>query len=118
MQVMATPESKPDPVSRQGREEVTPVWVPFQSTRGDRLRVSETACCGVYEWACQGGVYFILRYTKKNGYEETGRGLYREARALWDDLAIAHKLTHSNGRPPGAQNSAPKKSPSNGSQEG
>ncbi|SEN80256.1 hypothetical protein SAMN05660976_08351 [Nonomuraea pusilla] len=74
------------------------VWEPFQSGRSNRLRVTETSCCGAYEWVCQGGLFLVLRHTKQ-GYEETGRGLYRQARAVWDALVIAHLLTHGTRIP-------------------
>lgn len=73
------------------------VWEPFQSDRCDHLRVTETSCCGIYEWAGQGGLFFVLRYNGQ-GYEETGRGLYRNARVVWDDLVHAHAQSHLSRR--------------------
>lgn len=55
-------------------------------------RVHETSCCGEYEWASEGGEYLILRWTG-NGetQEETGRGVYAAARAVWSELATQHR---------------------------
>ncbi|MEQ4719383.1 hypothetical protein [Nonomuraea sp. B19D2] len=66
-------------------------WVPHNQR--ERARVSETSCCAAYEWASHGGLFFILRRTKK-GYEETGRGLFREARKIWDELTRKHAEEH------------------------
>lgn len=63
------------------------LWEPY--TRSDRIRITETSCCGAYEWACQGGQFLILRFAGP-GYEETARGLYRQAREAWEDLVHAH----------------------------
>ncbi|GAA3660929.1 hypothetical protein GCM10022224_025440 [Nonomuraea antimicrobica] len=60
----------------------------------DRIRITETSCCGAYEWACQGGQFLILRARCPEGYEETGRGLYRQARSVWDLLISAHENEH------------------------
>ncbi len=72
---------------------MTRFWEPYQSW-GNRLRVTETSCCGKYEWACQGGLFLILRHSVIGGYEEAGRGRYREARALWDELIHEHDQKH------------------------
>lgn len=69
-------------------------WEPYQGYRADHIRISETSCCGAYEWACQGGHFLILRY-RGGRYEETGRGLHRQARAIWDQLLLAHVETHA-----------------------
>ncbi|WP_113699203.1 hypothetical protein [Nonomuraea lactucae] len=66
-------------------------WEPHNPRRG-RLRVTETSCCGAYEWACQGGQYMVLR---KSGTEEAGRGPYRRARELWEDLVEEHDRGHT-----------------------
>ncbi|MER6944313.1 hypothetical protein ABT294_09845 [Nonomuraea sp. NPDC000554] len=63
-------------------------WEPFERL-GERLRVTETSCCGEYEWVCQGGQYLVLRHGER-GYEEAGRGTYRQARDLWDELVHRH----------------------------
>ncbi|WP_143591729.1 hypothetical protein [Thermoactinospora rubra] len=65
------------------------LWEPHQP-RCQRVRVIETSCCGEYEWCGEGGQYFVLRYTKQRGYEEAGRGLYREARETWEKLIQQH----------------------------
>lgn len=68
-------------------------WEPFQSDRCERSRATETSCCGTFEWVCQGGQFLILRHGER-GYEEAGRGIYRDARAVWDELIRAHSLGH------------------------
>jgi hypothetical protein len=57
-----------------------------------RVRVTETSCCGAYEWACQGGQFLILRQGRDDRYEETARGSYGEARAVWDRLVQHHEF--------------------------
>ncbi|WP_219527101.1 hypothetical protein [Nonomuraea guangzhouensis] len=71
-------------------------WEPYQRAKGERLRVTETSCCGEYEWACQGGEFLILRYNG-SGYEETGRGRYA-ARKVWEHLVQAHKVRATRRR--------------------
>lgn len=66
-------------------------WIPYQ--RKDPVRISETSCCGVYEWASQGGVFFVLQRTG-DGYLETARGRYRFARQEWIRLLDEHCETH------------------------
>lgn len=66
------------------------------------MRITETSCCGAYEWACQGGQFLILRAKHPNGYEETGRGLYKQARAVWTVLISEHAREHRD------QDAAPK----------
>ncbi|MEV6150365.1 hypothetical protein AB0L53_08485 [Nonomuraea sp. NPDC052129] len=73
-------------------------WEPYQRAESERLRVTETSCCGEYEWACQGGEFLILRYNG-SGYEETGRGRYAKARQVWERLVQAHKLRVPKHRP-------------------
>lgn len=59
----------------------------------------ETSCCGAYEWAAQGGHFLILRPTREPGhYEETARGLHRQAREVWTRLVASHTLQHHNER--------------------
>lgn len=60
----------------------------------DRLRITETSCCGAYEWACQGGQFLILRAKDIKGFEETGRGLHKQARLVWDALVAEHENEH------------------------
>lgn len=55
-----------------------------------RTRVTETSCCGIYEWCSEGGRYFVLRQGE-GGYEETGRGLHADARPIWDSLVQGHR---------------------------
>lgn len=66
-------------------------WEPH--TARAPTRVTETSCCAAYEWCCEGGQFFILR-SSANGYEETGRGRYAVARAVWDALVREHKTNH------------------------
>jgi len=70
-----------------------PRWEPYQRPR-DRIRITETSCCGAYEWACQGGEFLILRAKRPKGYEETGRGLNQQARSIWVALLAEHAKEH------------------------
>jgi hypothetical protein len=72
---------------------VIEMWELYRS-RG-LLRVRETSCCGLYEWASEGGVFFVLRYVKGVGYQETGRGRYRDAREVWARLIAEHACFQS-----------------------
>ncbi|MEV6033546.1 hypothetical protein AB0L65_20495 [Nonomuraea sp. NPDC052116] len=72
-------------------------WEPYR-TVGSILRVSHTSCCGLYEWASEGGQFFVLRQTEEGGYEETGRGLYRQAMDVYIALAKAHRAEHLRRR--------------------
>jgi hypothetical protein len=65
-------------------------WEPFDADRSAHVRISETSCCGAFEWVCQGGQFMVLRHTER-GYEETGRGIYPQARRVWTALVDAHK---------------------------
>lgn len=56
-------------------------------------RVIETGCCGAFEWAAEGGQYLILR-PAEHGYEETARGGHAAARAVWNELVLAHRQRH------------------------
>jgi hypothetical protein len=67
-------------------------WEPYR-TVGSQLRVSHTSCCGLWEWASEGGQFFVLRHTGDR-YEETGRGLYRQALDIYIALAEAHHAEH------------------------
>lgn len=69
-------------------------WEPYLRPRKDHIRVTETSCCGVYEWASQGGQFLILRAVKSGGYEEAGRGRYKDARELWLMLIAVFKEEH------------------------
>ncbi|MET8865608.1 hypothetical protein ABZW11_21945 [Nonomuraea sp. NPDC004580] len=72
-------------------------WEPYQRRPRDRIRITETSCCGAYEWAAQGGLFLILRPAARPGrYEETGRGLYRHAREVWEELLTYHELQHKH----------------------
>lgn len=66
-------------------------WVPYH--RRDSVRISETSCCGIYEWASQGGIFFVLKRTS-DGYLETARGRYRFARQEWMRLLEEHREAH------------------------
>jgi hypothetical protein len=81
------------------QDEPTFRWEPYR-TVGSLLRVSHISCCGLYEWASEGGQFFVLRRIGDR-YEETGRGLYRQARAVYIALAEHHRAEHrSRGEKP------------------
>ncbi|GAA3243373.1 hypothetical protein GCM10020216_070650 [Nonomuraea helvata] len=69
-------------------------WEPYQRPPRDRIRITETSCCGAYEWACQGGQFLILRSQEPGRYEEAARGLYRQARQIWQALLVLHEEEH------------------------
>ncbi|MEU4576868.1 hypothetical protein [Nonomuraea sp. NPDC023979] len=66
-------------------------WIPF--VPAGTVRIRETSCCGIYEWASQGGLFFVLQRTA-DGLLETARGQYRFARQKWDHLLEEHRKTH------------------------
>lgn len=68
-------------------------WEPYLRPWRDYIRITETSCCGVYEWAGQGGQFFVLR-TAGESYEEAGRGRYKHARELWMMLMAEFERTH------------------------
>jgi hypothetical protein len=72
-------------------------WQTYEP-RADRPRVRQTSCCGAYELASEGGQYFVLRPAEGGRYEETGRGLYAHAAAVYAQLASQHRC-HPKGRP-------------------
>jgi hypothetical protein len=83
------------------REEPAFEWVRYEPV-GSLLRVSRTSCCGRFEWASEGGHFFVLRSTDDGGYEETGRGLYRQAIDVYVTLAEHHRAEHlRRGERPG-----------------
>ena len=53
------------------------------------FQVTETSCCGEYEWCSEGGKFLILRFNGEH-YEETGRGRYLDARPVWEGLLKRH----------------------------
>ena len=59
-----------------------PCWEPYLRPRRYHIRITETSCCGVYEWASQGEQLLFLRAAHPEGYEETGRGCYKHAREI------------------------------------
>lgn len=63
-------------------------WEPY-IPRGPQMRIAETSCCGEYELASEGGQYLVLRRTA-GVYEETGRGRYVYATALYILLTSWH----------------------------
>ncbi|GGP05438.1 hypothetical protein GCM10012278_24970 [Nonomuraea glycinis] len=71
-----------------------PYWEPYLRPRGDHIRIKETSCCGVYEWASQGGQFFVLRAVYPEGYEEAGRGCYKHAREVWVMLIAGFEKRH------------------------
>lgn len=75
-------------------------WEPARDPGGGVIRVRYTACCGAYELASLGGEYFVLR-PAGDGYEETGRGIYRKAVTVYLALVQAHRAEHrSRGEQP------------------
>ncbi|MFI7452399.1 hypothetical protein ACIBQX_33235 [Nonomuraea sp. NPDC049714] len=78
----------------QPPDEPVPAWEPYRRPPKDRIRITETSCCGAYEWACRGGQFLILRQTTTGRYEETARGLYRHARPVWQALLVLHEDEH------------------------
>ncbi|GAA2220604.1 hypothetical protein GCM10009850_122480 [Nonomuraea monospora] len=75
-------------------EPPVPRWEPYLRPRRDHLRIIETSCCGVYEWAGQGGQFLILRAAESEGHEETGRGRYKHARRVWMRLIVELEKGH------------------------
>ncbi|MEO3806655.1 hypothetical protein [Nonomuraea sp. B1E8] len=73
------------------------VWEAYKPT-GGILRISYTSCCGALELASEGGHFFVLRSAGDGGYEETGRGLYRQAIDLYIALAERHRDEHLHRR--------------------
>ncbi|MEQ4717937.1 hypothetical protein [Nonomuraea sp. B19D2] len=69
-------------------------WTPYVS-RGGILRVAHTSCCGRYELASEGGQFFVLRQAEEAGYEETGRGRYRQVLDVYIALAEQHHAEHA-----------------------
>ncbi|UBU16447.1 hypothetical protein [Nonomuraea gerenzanensis] len=57
------------------------------------LRVRHTSCCGLYEFASGGGVFFVLRRSGDR-YEETNRGRYRQALNTYIALVKRHHAEH------------------------
>ncbi|MFI7643276.1 hypothetical protein [Nonomuraea sp. NPDC049400] len=89
---------QPQTVEPEQKEQEEPAfeWTPYRPT-GSQLRVSHTSCCGQYEWASEGGRFFVLRSTN-DGYEETGRGLYKQAMEVYIALAEHHRDKHLRHR--------------------
>ncbi|WP_143591292.1 hypothetical protein [Thermoactinospora rubra] len=66
------------------------LWEPYQPN-GGVLRVRENSPYFEYEFCCEGGQYFLLRYA--NGrYFEAARGRYADTYELWRELAFKHKF--------------------------
>ncbi|MEU4229635.1 hypothetical protein AB0F17_35515 [Nonomuraea sp. NPDC026600] len=72
-------------------------WKPYTPS-GCVQRVTHTSCCGLYEWSAEGGHFLVLRPTSDGGYEESGRGLYRQALDVYIALAEAHRAEHLRRR--------------------
>ena len=81
---------RPQTVEQQSNFE----WEPYESPGSGILRVGHTSCCGLYELASLGGQFFVLRPSEENGYEETGRGVYRKAVAAYVALVKQHRRHH------------------------
>ncbi len=65
------------------------MWEPLDESRG-QVRVSETSCCGAYEFVCQGGEFLVVRHNEDGEYEETGRGRHVKAFPVWCALVAEH----------------------------
>jgi hypothetical protein len=65
-------------------------WEPHvpRSPRG--ARIHKTSCCGEYEFASEGGEYFVLRSARGGKYQEVGRGLYANALEVWKYFIACH----------------------------
>ncbi|HEX4814453.1 MAG TPA: hypothetical protein VFV66_17055 [Nonomuraea sp.] len=72
-------------------------WEPF-TPRANRLRIASTSCCGAYELAAEGGQYFVLKRAG-GGYQETGRGTYAHAAAIFHGLASQHRCRRQTASP-------------------
>jgi hypothetical protein len=68
-------------------------WEPQRDPGNGIVRSGHTSCCGAYELASLGGQYFVLRPVG-DGYEETGRGIYRKAVEVYVALVQAHRAEH------------------------
>ncbi|WP_219505282.1 hypothetical protein [Nonomuraea ceibae] len=69
-------------------------WEIYRRPETEPIRIADTSCCGAYEFASQGGQYLVLRRRPGGGYEEAGRGLHRQAQAVWDLLVTEHSGSH------------------------
>ncbi|MED7929393.1 hypothetical protein SMD20_34480 [Nonomuraea sp. LP-02] len=65
-------------------------WEPHVP-RCPQLRIRHTSCCGEYELASEGGLYFVLRPTADGGHEATARRLFAEAVQVYVHLAFQHR---------------------------
>ncbi|MEV5554941.1 hypothetical protein AB0L44_14935 [Nonomuraea wenchangensis] len=68
------------------------VWIPHVPRTATEPRVRDTSCCGAFELGAEGGQYFVLKRTG-DGYEETGRGTYAHASAIYTTLASQHRCS-------------------------
>ncbi|SEG77939.1 hypothetical protein SAMN05444920_104546 [Nonomuraea solani] len=64
----------------------------WESHSPQRLRhVKEASCCEAYILCSEGAQYYVLRRTDFARFEETARGTYEHAAAVWLNLAERHK---------------------------
>jgi hypothetical protein len=75
-------------------------WEEFDAGRCARVRITESSCCGAFEWVAQGGQFLVLRHSER-GFEEIGRGRYAQARQVWNALIAAHQRRHEKRLSPG-----------------
>ncbi|MGI5293032.1 hypothetical protein ACQEVF_58325 [Nonomuraea polychroma] len=88
---MARP--RPQTIEHEQEQEPTFEWEPYKPS-GAKLRSSHTSCCGQYEWACEGGLFLVLRRSSNGRYEETGRGVHNQAIAVYIALVEQHNRDH------------------------
>ncbi|GAA1769800.1 hypothetical protein GCM10009734_92970 [Nonomuraea bangladeshensis] len=67
-------------------------WILYAPRTPAPPKIRATSCCGEYELASEGGQYFVLR-PAGDGHEETGRGTYAHAAALYTHLAEQHRCS-------------------------
>ncbi|MFI6922071.1 hypothetical protein ACIBIZ_19170 [Nonomuraea spiralis] len=72
-----------------------PSWEPHVP-RG-LLRVVEASCCEEYVLCFEAAQFFVRRVTGQGAYEETARGPYARAAAVWGELAGRHVCRNQTG---------------------
>ncbi|MFI7696810.1 hypothetical protein ACIBQ6_47605 [Nonomuraea sp. NPDC049655] len=54
------------------------------------VRVVEASCCEEYVLCFEAAQFFVRRVTERGDHEETARGPYARAAAVWAELARRH----------------------------